>query len=468
MSISVNSRSRLDNLPACPYHRRVMWLVGLGMFFDSFDNTLSGSVLASLLKIGFSTLELNSIFLSATFVGLAIGAALAGWMSDRFGRCFAFQFNLALFGVLAFCCAFAPSMPVLIAIRGLMGIGMGAEYVMCYGLIVELMPASKRGRYLGLLGLFGGFGVAMSSTVGALVIPVFSWRAMFIIAGCGTLCVWWLRRQLPESPRWLEAVGRHEEAEAILQRIEKEAGVTSPVRAPVTATPSASGKTAVSDHKWIPISVLFTRPVIKRTMMAVILNVTCVFGSYSVTGWMPSFFVNEGMTISRSLGFNAAMMAGYIAGPLLCMWLGDRLGRRWGIVLFGTLAAFFAAIYPFMQEPYLIVACGFVLVAMVASFLTLGLGTTPEFFPTAYRFRGGGFAQTVGRIGLISSPFVVLALYQSYGIGGVIAAISGMYLTVTILMAVAGIDTRPETLKALAEQIPENRRNAKVAPETQR
>lgn len=461
---SVNSRARLDNLPISPFHRRVMWLVGLGMFFDSFDNTLSGAVLASLLKIGFSTLQLNSIFLSATFVGLAIGAGLAGWMSDRFGRCFAFQFNLALFGLLAFCCAMAPSMPVLIGIRGLMGIGMGAEYVMCYGLIVELMPASRRGRYLGMLGLFGGFGVAMSSTVGALVIPVLSWRAMFIIAGCGTLIVWWLRRKLPESPRWLEAVGRHEEAEAILQRIEKEAGVESPIRAPQTTPRAESAKASASEHKWVPISILFSRPVIKRTLMAVVLNVTCIFGSYSVTGWMPSFFVSEGMTISRSLGFNAAMMAGYIAGPLLCMLLGDRLGRRWGIVLFGSLSAVFAGIYPFMETPYAIVGCGFVLVAMVASFLTLGLGAVPEFFPTAYRFRGGGFAQTVGRIALISSPFVILALFQSYGIGGVIAAISGLYLAVTILMAVAGIDTRPETLKALAEHSPDDQIGVAPSP----
>lgn len=464
MSAPVDSRRRLDSLPTSPFHRRVMWLVGLGMFFDSFDNTLSGSVLASLLKIGFSTLELNSIFLSATFVGLAIGAALAGWMSDRFGRCFAFQFNLALFGLLAFCCAFAPSMPVLIGIRAVMGIGMGAEYVMCYGLIVELMPAAKRGRYLGILGLFGGFGVATSSAVGALVIPVLSWRAMFIIAGCGTLIVWWLRRSLPESPRWLEAVGRHQEAEAILQRIEKEAGVKSPIRSPQPV--SGITKVSAQEHKWIPISVLFSRHVIRRTLMAVVLNVTCVFGSYSVTGWMPSFFVSEGMTISRSLGFNAAMMAGYIAGPLLCMLLGDRLGRRWGIVLFGSLSAIFAGIYPFMDAPYAIVACGFVLVAMVASFLTLGLGATPEFFPTAYRFRGGGFAQTVGRIGLISSPFAILALFQSHGIGGVITAISGMYLMVTILMAVVGVDTRPETLKALAEHSPGKHECSRQSVET--
>lgn len=442
----VNAAARLDNLPISRFHRRVIWLVGLGMFFDSFDNTLAGSVLASLLQSGYSTLQLNSMFLSATFIGLAIGAALAGWMSDRFGRGFAFQFNLALFGILALCCSLAPSMPWLIAIRGLQGVGMGAEYVMCYGLITEFFPPHKRGRYLGMLGIFAGAGVSMTSLISMWVIPAFSWRAMFIIAGVGTLIVWWLRRSLPESPRWLESRGRYEEAEAVMQKIEKEAGVSSPAPGAVPVNAGATPGYA-APPQWVPITVLLTRKVLPRTLMAIILAVTCLFGSYSVTGWMPTFFVSQGMTISKSLGFNAAMMAGYVAGPLLCMFIGDRIGRRWGIVMFGTLCAIMAGIYPFMATPTFVLICGFFLVAMVASFLVLSLGATPEFFPTAYRFRGGGVAQTCGRLGLIVSPFVVLGLFNHYGIGGVIGAISGMYIFVTLLMVFAGNLTKPIPLE---------------------
>lgn len=431
---AVNAGERLDSLPTGRFQRRVIWLVGLGMFFDSFDNTLAGSVLPSLLESGFSTLELNSLFLSATFVGLATGAAFAGWLSDRFGRGFAFQFNLALFGILALGCATAPSMPWLIGIRAVMGIGMGAEYVMCYGLITELMPRRSRGRYLGMLGIFGGMGVSTTSLLSALIIPSFGWRTMFIIGGVGTLIVWWLRRNLPESPRWLEAVGRYEEAENVLQKIEREAGVTT---RPLAAEPSPSPGYGAAPVEWVPITILFSRPVIRRTLLAVILNITCLFGSYSITGWMPTFFMSQGMSVSRSLGFNAAMMAGYVAGPLLCVFIADRLGRLRGIVLFGALAATFAAIYPFLGSPALIIGCGFLLVATVASFLVLGLGATPELFQTEYRFRGGGVAQTAGRLGLIVSPFIVLALFKAYGIGGVIGAISGMYVIVTLLMILA-------------------------------
>jgi putative MFS transporter len=423
-------------------------LVGLGLFCDSFDNTLSAGVLASMLDSGFSSLGLNSLFLSVTFAGLAIGAAFAGWLGDRIGRAFAFQFSLALFGILALCAALAPSMEVLIALRGLMSIGLGAEYVICYGMITEFIPPGRRGRYLGLLGLFGGVGVSMSSILGWVVIPALTWRGMFIIGGVFALGAWWLRRGLPESPQWLEARGRHEEAEAVIRMIERESGVETQKGGPVPVAHHAAG--AEEKAEWVPITVLFSRPVIRRTLMALILTVTCLFGSYVVTGWMPTFFVEQGMTVSKSLGFNAAIMSGYVAGPLVCMFIVDRIGRRTSIMAFGVLSAVFAGLYPFMTSPALVILVGFILVATVASFLTLGLGTTPEFFPTAFRFRGGGFSQTVGRIGLIFSPFIVLWLFNGSGVLGVILAVSGMYVVVTLLNGVAGVDTSRDALEQIA------------------
>ncbi|OZC57146.1 MFS transporter [Rhodococcus sp. RS1C4] len=451
MSTRMDAGRRLDNLPMGKFHRRMIILVGLGMFWDAFDNKLSAAVLASMLPTGFSTLQLNSLFLSFTFAGLAIGAAFAGWLSDRVGRGFAFQFNLGLFAVLALCAAFAPNMEILIALRFLMSIGMGAEYVICYGMITEFIPRARRGRYLGILGFFGGLGVTVSAVLGWLVIPTFSWRAMFVIGGVGALVAWWLRRSMPESPRWLESRGRYEEAEAVMQEIERQNGT------PNTLTDSSSNCNAASTPvgekaEWVPITVLFSRPVVARTAMALFLTVICLFGSNVITGWMPTFFVEQGLTVSRSLGFNAAIMSGYVVGPLLCVLIADRIGRRNSIVIFGTLAAIFAGIYPFMQHPALIVVIGFILVAMAASFLTMCLGTVPEFFPTAFRFRGGGLTQTVGRVGLIFSPFIVLWLYSHFGIVGVILALSGLYVIATLMYAVARVDTSREALSQIAEQ----------------
>jgi len=355
-----------------------------------------------MLNTHWSTLELNSVFMSATFAGLTIGAALAGLLSDRYGRLFAYQFNLAIFGGLSLLCAFAPTMQWLIALRFVMGIGMGAEYVMGFGLVTEFVPPTHRGRYMGLLALFGGVGVFVTSVFGMVVIPWLGWRGMFVIGGVGTLWVWWLRRHLPESPRWLERMGRGQEAEIILRRIEEQAGVTR--------LPPASQRPSPPVLR-VSIWVLFSRAVIRRTLLAIFVNIICLFGSYTLTGWMPTFFVKQGMSVTHSLAFNSAMMAGFVAGPILCMVFADRIGRRWGLSVLGALCAAIGATYPFLTSAFAIVSCGFLMVTVVSAFLYTASGINPELFPTDYRFRGSGVAQMFGRLGLVASPFIILALF---------------------------------------------------------
>jgi putative MFS transporter len=195
-----------------------------------------------------------------------------------------------------------------------------------------------------------------------------------------------------------------------------------------------------------------------------VINVICLFGSYSLTGWMPTFFVRQGMSVTHSLGFNAAMMGGWIAGPLFLSYISDQLGRRAAIMLFAAACACLGAIYPFLTSSIAIVLCGFLLVSAVAIFLTLGLGMTPELFPTEYRFRGAGVAQMFGRLGLIGSPFVVLGLFNRFGIAGVVGAISGAYVFIAVLIMVAGIETNQQSLEALEPE--ENPEPSEAFPQT--
>jgi putative MFS transporter len=290
-------------------------LVGLGLFFDSFDNTLSSAVLASMLPTGFSTLELNSFFLSATFAGLAIGAAFSGWLSDRIGSRLRFPVQPGALRNPGCGCGLCTQHGSPHRSATPDGIGMGAEYVICYGMITEFFPRGHRGKYLGLLGVFGGFGVSLSSLIGWLVIPAFSWRAMFIIGGVGALIAWWLRRKMPESPRWLESRGRHEEAEAVLREDREGIGRFEPEG----QLPHCRSLRSVNDQKaeYVPITVLFSRSVIRRTLLALVLTVICLFGSYSVTGWMPTFFVKQGMTVYIVPGVQRGHHVRLrIAGPL--------------------------------------------------------------------------------------------------------------------------------------------------------
>ncbi len=195
----------------------MLWLIGAGMFFDSFDIYLAGSVLGQLVHNGWSTIPLNARFISATFIGMLIGAACAGVLGDRYGRKFTYQFNLGIFGIASFAAAAAPSMGWLIAARFVGGLGLGAEIVVGYGMLIEFVPPSHRGRWAALLSLVTNFGLFASTLIGWIVIPTLGWRAMFIIAGFGAVLVLWLRRTMPESPRWLAVKGRTAEADGILR-----------------------------------------------------------------------------------------------------------------------------------------------------------------------------------------------------------------------------------------------------------
>lgn len=96
---SVNAGARLDRLPICSFHWRILALIGAGMFLDAFDIYLQGGVLGAVLKEGWSTIELNAAFVTATFIGMTLGAWFSGILGDRCGRRFSYQINLAIFGL---------------------------------------------------------------------------------------------------------------------------------------------------------------------------------------------------------------------------------------------------------------------------------------------------------------------------------------------------------------------------------
>ena len=165
MSTSVNAGGRLDRLPVGPFHRRIMLLIGIGMFFDGFDIYLAGTVLGVTLKTGFSTLNQNAVFISATFVGMMLGSFATGFLGDRYGRRFTYQFNLLVFGLASLAAAFAPNMMFLIACRFVMGFGLGAENVVGYATMTEFVPARTRGKWLG----FTTFCVVLGLPVALLI-----------------------------------------------------------------------------------------------------------------------------------------------------------------------------------------------------------------------------------------------------------------------------------------------------------
>jgi putative MFS transporter len=443
MDAAVHAGARLDRLPFGPFHWRVLRLIGLGIFFDGFDNSMGPSVLAALTKGGWSDMATSANFISVTFAGLALGAFLSGVLGDRLGRRFAYQFNLAIFGVTCLLSAVAPSMTWLIVLRGIMGVGIGAEYVIGYSMACEFVPPQRRGWALGVMAFASMSSGFVVSLLAALVIPHFGWRPLYVIGGGGALFVWFLRRKLPESPRWLEKMGRRAEAERVISAIEQEASNGAPLPPPrIPAGTEADG--------WVPVSVLVSRPVIRRTALATWTCISVMVGSYSFISWVPSLFVEQGYTLSRSLSFSTIMAFGNVIGPATCILISDRLGRRRAMIAAAVCCGVAALAYSQQTGLFGLLALGLAVTALMSLLMGLGVGGySPELFPTEYRLRGNGLAQTVGRLAVVFSPYVVVRLFHGFGIPGVMGWVCAIYLSLALVLALFGIETNQRSLEDL-------------------
>jgi len=441
---TVNSGARLDRLPISRFHWQILGLIGAGAFLDAFDIYLANGSLAAMVKSGFTDLRLGSFFISATFMGMMIGAGLSGYLGDRFGRRYSYQANLAIFGLASLAACFAPNIYWLILLRFLMGIGLGAELVVAAGTLCEFVPPATRGRWTSLLALIINSGLLGATAVGYWVIPHLGWRYMFAIAGIGALIVWFLRHRMPESPRWLETVGRLDEAEATVAAIERQ------VKARVGKLPPV----ARHEVPAAPLSALFARGMIGRTLVAALTCMAINMSLYGFVAWLPTFFVKEGLTIVQSLGFVLLMSFGAPMGAVVGYFVTDRIGRRNGIVLFSLLTIVLGFIYVQMRAPVAISIMGFALVTTIYTVCTLGLfGYIPELFPTAHRLRGTGIAGTCGRAASMTTPYVALLLYTHFGVTGVVAMVGGVLLLLSVAILALRIETSQQTLEEISPDI---------------
>jgi putative MFS transporter len=265
---------------------------------------------------------------------------------------------------------------------------------------------------------------------------------MFVVAGVGALIVWWLRKNLPESPRWLEAQGRHEEADALLTAIEKGAAAPLPPVMPAPAVPAAD------------FAALGRPPLLLRMIVGswVLITInTLIFGFVT---WLPQFFLQQGLTIARSFEYTLVLVIASPAGCALGAWCADFVGRRASIigasiatVVLGAAYATFTA----ATAPALILTVGFLLVLAIYVQVALLFGVyTPELFPTEVRLRANGICNTLGRAATIVSPFAVLSLATNFGMPGVLGLMIALVVVQIIVVWAWGVESNQRVLEDVA------------------
>jgi putative MFS transporter len=269
---------------------------------------------------------------------------------------------------------------------------------------------------------------------------------MFVIAGIGAFVVWYLRKALPESPRWLESKGRTAEAEALLQAIEREAAGAGPLPAPASASVAAPA---------LNLASLLSPAILPRMVVGCVTLISINTLIFGFVLWLPQFFIQQGLSIARSFAFTLVISFGSIAGCAVGAMTADRLGRRRSIIAASVLTILFGSVYPFVHEPWLLLTVGVLLVISIYVQVSILFGVyTPELFPTEIRLRANGICNTIGRAATIVSPFIVIALFKDYGVGGVLGLMTALLIVQIAVVSAWGIEPNQRPLEELEAEAP--------------
>jgi putative MFS transporter len=335
-------------------------------------------------------------------------------------------------------------MDQLIVCRFVQGLGLGAEIVVGYSTLTEFVPPKTRGRWLAFMAFIVVAGFPITAILSYLIIPSFGWRPMFIIAGIGSLIVWYLRKKLPESPRWLESKGRTAEAEALMQTIEKDVAAAGALPAPAQTAPVAL----------VTAADMLRPPILQRMIVGSWVLITINTLIFGFVIFLPQFFLRQGLTITHSLAYTLVLSAASLVGCALGAWSADAVGRRWSIIGASIVTIVFGYVYARFNaasDPAMVLSAGFVLIVAIYVQTALLFGVyTPELFPTEIRLRANGICNTLGRAATVVSPFVVGYLMVHYKLPGVIWLMIGLLVVQIGLVWIWGVEPRNRALEDVA------------------
>ncbi|PST47962.1 MFS transporter [Bifidobacterium callitrichos] len=427
--------NRIDRTNVTPVLKRIVALVAAGMMLDGIDVYMASTVASSSLETKWSTVQQNSLFLSAGFAGLLIGSLLAGFIGDLFGRRVAYQLNLLLFGGFTLVGAFAPTMMFLTVCRLGAGVGLGAEIVTGYAMVNEFAPAKSRGKWCAIISIFANAAAPVTMLLCAFIIPRWTWRPMFVAIGVLAGIIWWLRRDIPESPRWLALHGRMAEADAIVKTLEANGVDDTPIADVRGENASASADAPAARRntaKSIALCLFVALIAVGAT------NVT----QYTFTSWVPTLLVKKGINLSGSLWISTVMLLGAPLGCILSAAFVDRIGRKRTIVPAFVVTAVFGLLYAAQTSTVPAIIVGFVLTtSLYVTFCAVIAVYTPELFPTQVRFRCTGVANAFAKLLTVLMPLIVAQMLTAWGATSIFVAISITAAVAAIVIAVFGPET---------------------------
>lgn len=413
--------------------RRIALTAIGGYFVDGYDLLiLGGALLAITPEFGLSAGEVG-LLTAAAFIGMTVGSPISGPLTDRFGRKPIFFTSMVLFVIGSLLTLAVPSLAPLIALRFVVGLAIGADMPPSAALVAEFIPRQRRGTFTGMGGVAWMLGGVLAIAVTLAVYLVAGnedhWRWVLATGAVPALILLFLRHKTPESPYWLEARGRHEDALAAWQYAQGTEATSAPTHRPIAATAPTR------------LNVLFRRPFLWLLLcMAIFWGFNNLYGS-AILLYQPTLITRivTPQAYTALLFTGATTLVAAAVGTIVCLWLIETVGRRivaltcLGFLIMACLTIYWGIAF----APVVLIAFGVAIAVINGGTSIAFYAWAPELFPAAIRGRAVGIVNMIGKLGSVLGTLALPTLYDAIGnsIFVVIAVAALVNLAVVYLLA---------------------------------
>ncbi len=400
MSTTLTYDQAIETVGFGRFQRKLMWVCGLGWAADAMEVLLIAFALPAIGQEWNLSNAQKGLLGTAIFLGMLAGAWGWGWLSDRVGRKTGFISTVAIDSVFGLLSAFSPSFAWLVLLRAATGFGVGGTLPVDYSIFAEYLPARKRGRYLVLLESFWALGTIVAAGLAWLVVPRLGWRWLLALSALPGLIIFFIRRYIPESPRYLLVSGQKDRARAVLAQVARENGTQLPEGELLAPPPAPRGR----------VRDLWTPRLARTTLFLWLIWFTISLGYYGVFTWLPSYFKLKGMALLPVYQNTFLLALAQLPGYFSAAYLVERLGRRRTLAFYMVASGLFTYLFAVATSMPFVVG-----MAVWMSFFALGAwgalyAYTPEAYPTTLRTTGMGAASGMTRIAGAIAPSLGAAL----------------------------------------------------------
>ena len=440
--------ARLERLPITPRLMLIRGIVGIATFFDGYTVLAIAFAMPSLISEWKITPTEVGLILSAGYVGQLFGAVIFGSLAEKYGRLKTLFITIVLFVSMDIACLLAWSGVSMMVFRFFQGVGTGGEVPVASAYINEFIGAEKRGRFFLLYEVIFPIGLMFAGMAGYFLVPIYGWKAMFVVGLIPSVLTIPLRWFMPESPRWLASKGRIAEANTVVKLLEDNATRRGVVLREPVVRPVDPRAIARSDWR-----ELFQGIYLKRTLTIWGLWVCAYMINNGMITWLPTLYRQVfQLPLQTSLGYGWITSSVGVIAAIICALLIDKVGRKpW------YATAFLLAIVPLLTLSWLgATSATEVLILATATYAILQTIAfslylySAELYPTRLRAVGTGFGSAWLRAGSSIGPILVGLIVADLGIRYVFTAFAVVALVGGLVTLLFAIETKGRVLEELS------------------